>query len=199
MTMATTVLARQLAGENPASAPTALGAFKLARHKFKAGERIEMQALADELGTSRVTIHRWVGNRDQLLAEVLWSLAEPTLSAARAATHQQGGARVARTLDRFLCGVLATSYMRAFLQREPEIALRILTTKRTTFQARVVEFVRDLIVEEVARGALTPPLPVDDLAYLVVRIAESFFYTDIIAHGEPDPSKATQAIAALLR
>jgi AcrR family transcriptional regulator len=199
MTIATTVLARQLAGEVPASPATALGAFKLARHKFKAGERIEMQALADELGTSRVTIHRWVGNRDQLLAEVLWSLAEPTLSAARAATREQGGARVARTLERFLTDVLATSYMRAFLEREPEIALRILTTKRTTFQARVVEFVRDLIVEEVAGGTLTSPLPVDDLAYLVVRIAESFFYTDIIAQGEPDPSKANQAIAALLR
>ena len=158
-----------------------------------------MHALAHELGTSRVTVHRWVGNRDQLLAEVLWSLAEPTLHAARDACRKHGGARVAGMLERFMKDVLATPYMRAFLEREPEIALRILTTKRTTFQARLVEVVRSLIVEEVAAETLTPPLPVDDLAYLVVRIAESFFYTDIIAKGQPDPSKASQAIAALLR
>lgn len=197
--MTTTVLARQLDGPLPPPRQTALDAFKLARHKFQAGERIEMQALAEQLGTSRVTIHRWVGNRDELLCEVLWSLAEPTLAAARASTRKRGGARVAGTLERFMNEVLAASYMRRFLEREPEIALRILTTKRTAFQSRLVEFVRDLIVEEVTAERLTPPLPAHDLAYLVVRIAESFFYTDIIAQGQPNPTKAGQAITALLR
>jgi AcrR family transcriptional regulator len=164
-----------------------------------AGERIEMQAIAEALAINRVTLHRWVGSRDELLCEVLWSLAEPTLQAARGATRRRGGARAASTLERFMTDVLATAYMRRFLEREPEIALRILTTKRTAFQARLVEFMRELIAAEAAAGRLTPPLPIDDLAYLVVRIAESFFYTDIIARGQPDPAKAGQAIAALLR
>ena len=193
-----TVLARQLGGIDEPARPTALDAFKLARRKFKDGERIEMQALADELAINRVTIHRWVGSRDELLCEVLWSLAEPTLEAARAATRKRGGGRVADTLERFMTDVLSTDYMRRFLEREPEIALRILTTKRTSFQARLVEFTRELIAQAAA-DKLNPSLPIDDLAYLVVRIAESFFYTDIIARGQPDPAKAGQAIAALLR
>ena len=194
-----TVLARQLAGSESPRRATALDAFKLARHKFVAGERVEMQAIAEELSTNRVTIHRWVGSRDELLCEVLWSLGEPTLASARARTRARGGARVAATLERFMTDVLAAPYMRRFLEREPEIALRILTSKRTEFQARMVAFIRGLIDEEIAAGKLTPPLPVDDLAYLVIRIAESFFYTDIIARGQPDPAKARQAIAALLR
>jgi AcrR family transcriptional regulator len=194
-----TVLARQLARTETLARPTALDAFKLARRRFKAGERIEMQLLAERLGINRVTLHRWVGSRDELLCEVLWSLAEPTLANARAAARTRGGARVADTLERFMKDVLATDYMRQFLEREPEIALRILTTKRTAFQARLVAFMHDVIAEETDAGALDPPLPIDDLAYLVVRIAESFFYTDIIARGQPHPTKARQAIAALLR
>ena len=158
-----------------------------------------MQALAEALGVNRVTLHRWVGSRDELLCEILWSLAEPTLRSARKAARRPGGARIAATLERFMDDVLATAYMRRFLEREPEIALRILTTKRTAFQARLVAFIRELISEEADAGTLLPPLPIDDLAYLVVRIAESFFYTDIIARGRPDPTKARQAIAALLR
>ena len=34
-----------------------------------------MSALADELGVNRVTLYRWIGSRDRLLVEVIWSLA----------------------------------------------------------------------------------------------------------------------------
>src|SRR5258708_18716393 len=96
----TTVLARQLAG-GPPSRPTALEAFKLARRQFIRGDRIEMRALATELGVSRVTLHRWVGTRDDLLGEVIWSLAEPTIRDARTATRARGGEGIAETLWRF--------------------------------------------------------------------------------------------------
>ncbi|MEV0672755.1 QsdR family transcriptional regulator [Mycobacterium sp. NPDC050441] len=45
---------------------------------------------------------------------------------------------------------------------------------------------------------MDPPLPPNDLAYLIVRIVESFLYADIIT-GEPlEIAKAEQAISALL-
>jgi AcrR family transcriptional regulator len=176
-----------------------LDAFKLARRKFMAGERIEMNALAAELGTSRVTLHRWVGSRDELLGEILWSLAEPTLRQARAATRRSGGAGIAETVGRFLGATHRAPFMRRFLEREPEIALRVLTTKRSAVQARSVNAMAALLAEEAQAGRLDPPLDLDDLAYLIVRIGESFVYNDVITGQDPDPDKARQAIGALLR
>ena len=39
-----------------------------------------MSALADELGVNRVTLYRWVGSREQLLVEIVWSLGSRTLA-----------------------------------------------------------------------------------------------------------------------
>lgn len=199
MTVASnTPLTRELHGAM-ARRPTPLDAFRLARRRFVAGGRIEMQALSDEIGTSRVTVHRWVGSRDQLLAEILWSLAEPTLRDARAATRRRGGAGIAEAFGRFLQAVHDAPFMQRFLEREPEIALRVLTTKSSPVQARLVAVLRSWLADEVAAGRIDPPLELEDLAYIMVRLGESFVYTDTITGGQPDPGKARQAIAALLR
>jgi len=72
----------------PAVAPTrlllALSAARAApmwcrrsrRHArlFVAGQRIEHGDLATPSGVGRSTLHRWVGSRDDLLAEIVWSL-----------------------------------------------------------------------------------------------------------------------------
>lgn len=196
--MPTTQLARQLSHGPPPARPTALDAFKAARHAFIAGERMEMQALAGQLGVSRVTLHRWVGSRDQLLGEILWSLAEPTLRDARAATRARGAAGIAQTVTRYIEAIRAAPFMQKFLKREPEIALRVLTTKRTTLQRRVTDMLRDMLADEVEAGRLDPPMELDDLAYAITRIGESFCYTDVITGEQPDPAKARNAIAALL-
>jgi hypothetical protein len=56
-------------------------ALRLARRKFLAAHRIDMTRLAAELGVNRVTLYRWVGSRDALMVEVLWSLAAPAPAA----------------------------------------------------------------------------------------------------------------------
>ena len=38
-----------------------------------------MSGLAEDLGVSRVTLYRWVGSREHLLVEVIWSLGRRTL------------------------------------------------------------------------------------------------------------------------
>lgn len=190
-----TVLSQQLSGDT-APRPTALDAFRLARRAFLSGSRVEMGPLAAQLGVSRVTLNRWVGSRDLLLAEVLWSLAEPELQRARSVTTSRGGKRIADTVHRFLTEVLAAPSMRALLNREPEIALRILTTARTPFQRRVCGYIRDMIINELTPEQIA--MDPDDLAYVIVRIGESFSYTDLITGGEPSPDRARQAISALL-
>lgn len=173
-------------------------AFALARDKYLAGERIEMQALADELGVSRMTLHRWVGSRDVLIGDILWSLAEQTLAAARRRARSTGPQRVADVVGRYLQTAHESPAFRTFVAREGEIALRILTTERSSLQANTVSAARALLEDEVAAGNMGLPLDIDDLAYIVVRIGESFLYTDIITGGAPDPGKARDAILALL-
>jgi AcrR family transcriptional regulator len=173
-------------------------ALSTARRTFLRGERVEMQALAEELGVSRVTLHRWVGNRDRLLGDVLWSLAAPALGQAAATTRATGAERIAEIAGRYLQGAHEAPWLRAFLEREGEIALRILTTDRSAMQRNTVEATRTLLEAEVEAGRIEAPMALDDLAYTIVRIGESFLYMDVIAGGTPAPDKARQAIAALL-
>ncbi|MEB4211072.1 QsdR family transcriptional regulator [Mycobacterium sp. 94-17] len=191
-----TQLARMLAEAD--RRPDALTAFRIARRWFIASRRIEMQELAAELGVNRATLFRWVGGRDELLAEIIWSLAEPTLALAAEGAPGRGGQRIVAIMDRFATILDEADYFREFLRREPERALRILTTRASAVQKRLVAAVETLLREEITNSELHPPLPPNDLAYLIVRIVESFLYADIITGDQPDITKAQQAIAVLL-
>jgi AcrR family transcriptional regulator len=194
-----TPLERELHGKTSSPRAAPIDAFRLARRRFLAGERIDMQQLAAELGLHRTTLYRWVGTRDRLLGEILWSIAEPALREAHAATRAAGGERIARAVERYTRAALEAPFMRRFLTEEPETALRVITTKDSVLQARSVAYTRKMIEEEAERGTLDPPMDPEDLAYLITRIAESFLYTDLITGEQPAPEKAAQAIRALLR
>jgi AcrR family transcriptional regulator len=75
---------------------TAQDAVLLARRRFQAAERIDMGAIAQELGVNRVTLYRWVGSRDRLLVEVLWSLADATLAREDARVAPSASCRSSR-------------------------------------------------------------------------------------------------------
>ncbi len=157
-----------------------------------------MQKLAAELGVDRSTLFRWVGNQDQLLATVLWSLAEPTYRSAVAATKRRGAARIADATGGFAQALVDAPYFRAFLRREPQRALRVLTTKASPVQHETIAATERLVQQELDRGNLVHPMSAHDLAYLIARIAESFVYADIITGERPDAAKAAIAVAALL-
>lgn len=195
--MSQTPLSRML---NQETRPDALTAFKAARSAFVAGRRIEMQELASELGVSRATLFRWVGGKDQLLAEIVWSVAEPTLARAdEAATGLTGGQRITAITTNYAAAVIESPFFFSFVQREPERAMRLLTTRATSFQGRAMDWFEALISDEVDAGHLIPPLPVRDLAYVLVRLAETFIYADAIAGETPDPEKVRLTVGALLR
>ena len=156
-----------------------------------------MQDLATEIGVSRATLFRWVGGRDQLLTEVLWSLAEPTLRDAVAEAPGEGAAKLAGAFESFTATLLDTDYFAAFLRREPERALRVLTTRAGSLQGRMTTAMQELLKEHMNPANLPMALP--DLAYLLTRVVETFLYTDIITGEQADPAKVGQAVAALLR
>ena len=95
--------------------------------------------------------------------------------------------------------MLAAPFTCSFLEREQEIAPRILTTKRAPVRSRVVAATREMLAAEADAGRLELPLAVDDVADLILRLAESLTDTDISPTASPDLDKARQAIAALLR
>lgn len=173
-------------------------AFRAARHRFIGGERIDMSALAAELGVDRTSLFRWVGNRDALLGEILWSLAAPTFDAADAATHAHGADRIEGALTRFVQDLIAADYFRAWITREPSKALRILLGGATPVHRRFVAIVERLLEEEIAAGRMSTPLPPHDLATVLVRVAESYAYADLIAGEQPDADRAAAAFALVL-
>jgi AcrR family transcriptional regulator len=174
-------------------------AFVRARQLFIAGERIDMGELADELGVDRTSLFRWVGNRDALLSEVLWSLAVPTLNHLDEAVADQGAARITRILTGFVDALITAEYFRTFLRREPARALRLLTTGESEMQRRFVAVVEHLVSEETGSGSLDLPLPGRDVALLLARIVESFSYADIITGEEPSAERARAAFEFVLR
>lgn len=178
--------------------PDATRAFREARHRFIAGERIDMGALAAAFGVDRTSLFRWVGNRDQLLAEVLWSLAVPTFDAADAAVSAHGPDRVAEVLTRFVADLIGASYFRDWITREPSRALRILTTAASPVHRRFVAVTETLLTEELSAGRMATPLPVHDLATVLVRVAESFTYSDVVAGETPSAERASAALALVL-
>src|SRR5262245_25604345 len=102
-------------------------AFRLARRAFLAGERIDMQRIAGELGVNRVTLYRWVGNRACLLGDVAWSLAERTSDLELERSPNRGGGRVADVVTGFIDTVRTNEGMRKTVAQEGPVAVRLLT------------------------------------------------------------------------
>ena len=178
----------------------AVRAFVAARATFIEGARIDMGRLATKLGVDRTSLFRWVGNRDALLSEVLWSLAVPTLEQAEAATRDtEGAARVAGVLTHFAGDLITADYFRGFLQREPARALRLLTTKESEIQRRYVAVVEALVRQELGEQPFGRAVSAQDLAYLLVRISESFTYADLLNGDRPSADRARAAFELVLR
>jgi AcrR family transcriptional regulator len=195
----TTRLQRQLASPGEFSRSTPLDAFRLARRKFLASERIDMGALAEELGVNRVTLYRWVGSREQLLVEVVWSLGSRTLEKIDRGVRTKGAERVVRVVTRFLDAVIKNDGFRRWLAEEGESAMRLLTLHDHDFQPRLIEAMHELLNEEADAGRLDLPADLREVAYVIVRLIESYTYLDIITGEQPDARRAEPILRLLLR
>lgn len=187
-----TALDRLLRGEGRA-AVTALDALHLAKRKFLAGQRLDMGEIADELGVNRVTLYRWVGNREALIVEVLWWLTRRTFESADRQVRAKGGERVARIVARYTLAVMSNAGMQAFLEREGESAMRLLTSRQGDMQPRLVGLIQQLLEQEIAAGRLALPTPTQEFAFLLTRLMESYVYRRFIT-GDPADGKSIEAV-----
>lgn len=182
----------------PATIPPPI--FQAALATFLDGRRLDMGALTSELSMGRATLYRRVGSRERLLGEVIWYLTRRAMvPALEETTRLHGAARVLTVADRFMRFVHAQPALRRLLEQEPEAALRILTSKHGPVQAGLVGLTERALAEETNRGRLALTMDPHTLAYLIVRIGESFLYADVIADNEPDLDLAVEIIGLLLR
>jgi AcrR family transcriptional regulator len=189
-----------IAGGRPGrpAAATREAALALARKRFLACERVDVQAIARELGLARATMHRWFGTREVLLGEMLAELGEERLRDIRAGVEGAGAPALLECFDRYNRELASTRGLGALLAQEQERALRILTSSGGILQPRMVAAIQALIEAECSTGAFVSPVGPATLAYAIVRLAESFLYNDAIVGIRGDTERLREIEAALL-
>ena len=160
------------------------------------GERVDVRAIAGELGLGRTTIYRWFGSREGLIGDVVVRAAEPLFDEARAGARGRGGAALLDTFDRINRGLASAPALRSFLELERD-ALRILTSSGGSVQPRMVAKIQGYVEAEIERG-YRPPVDPATLAYAIVRLAEAFLFNDATTALRGDVDRLREIEAALL-
>lgn len=192
---AETPLTRALRGAGPAHRCTPVDAFQSALQWFLDGRRLDMRQLAAELGVGRATLYRWCGTRELLLGEIISSIQEQALGAAWARSRGTGAERLVATLARLMRQVRAYEPLQRFVAEDAEYALRVLTSKHSIVQRRLIDWIAQVLSDE---GDLEPSVDVADLAYAIVRICESFVWSDMITGAAPETDKGARMVGLLV-
>jgi hypothetical protein len=187
--------------------PTADEIIRTAAHWIDRGVRLDTRTLATELGISRSTLFRRAGNRDELLGDALWYLAERTMASAVRRWDRTEGAAVRSAAGELRCLAVMREYrsaiagnkgFRRFLDDEPTVAIRVLTDPRGRVQPRVMTAHVELLRRDVEDSGFVPVVSLDSLAYAIVRLGEAFLYSDVLASRAPDLDAAATLLAALV-
>jgi AcrR family transcriptional regulator len=172
--------------------------LEAATRRYRAGERIDVQAIAAELGVGRATVYRWFGSRIGLIGDVIVAEMETLVAGARAAADGSGAVALLDTFQRINRTLASAAPLRRFLEHEREAGLRVLTSSAGPIQPRAVEAIERLIEGEARAGTWVPPIDAGTLAYAVVRLYEAFVYNDAAAGIRGDVDRLGEVEAALL-
>ncbi|HEY9564609.1 MAG TPA: QsdR family transcriptional regulator [Nocardioides sp.] len=158
---------------------SANAALARARETFARGERVEMGPLADSLEVNRVTLYRWIGNREDLLAELLWERMKRGLDRLDARVRRAGSTgpdRLTQVILGFFAAAGHGSPERAFVDREPALAMRVMTAGPV--HDRLIAWFTAAIEQEANAGTVVPLHPPAQIADIVVRSGEAVFWFD---------------------
>jgi AcrR family transcriptional regulator len=187
--------------------PTADEIVRTAAHWIDRGRRLDTRTFAAELGISRSTLFRRVGNRDELLGDALYYLAERTMAAAVRHWDQTEGAALRSATGELRClavmrahrsAIAGNTGFRRFLADEPTVAIRVLTDPHGRVQPKVMAAHVELLRRDVEDGGFVPVVSLESLAYAIVRLGEAFLYSDVLASRAPDLEAAATLLAALV-
>lgn len=183
------------------STPLRTRAVAMAASWVEQARRLEMQALADELGVSRATLFRNAGTREDILGEALWRVTERTLVLAQRrweAERPQGALHTPGTGRHINALVSESTALHRLLDDEPGLTIRVLTDPRGRVQTGVVAFIEALLWRDMNELGFQPIIEPGALAYALVRLGESFLYADVLAARPPDVATANRLQQALV-
>ncbi|MFZ1983029.1 MAG: QsdR family transcriptional regulator [Desulfatitalea sp.] len=164
---------------------TPLGVFKVARKFWIEGRRIGICDLAKEVGVSRVTLYRWVGSKERLIEEILWSFAKPTFDNAIKETPGTGVKHIVEVHRRFMNDLAGFEPMRRFILQNPTTAIRIQTNRdRWSAHSRLIAATAAHLDEQVSHG-LQLHAPTQKLAEMIVHTNGALLYSAIIGDRAP--------------
>ncbi|MHA6761405.1 QsdR family transcriptional regulator [Streptacidiphilus sp. PAMC 29251] len=165
------------------------------------GRRLDMQALADDLGVNRTTLFRRVGGREELLGKALWLLTERTLAMAEQRWEAERPADALHCVGtgRYINELVSQSKgLRRLLDDEPVLTMRLLTDPRGQVQTGTVAFIERLLRRDMDEFGLVLTTEPDSVAYALVRLGESFLYADVLSARQPDVEVANRLQATLI-
>ncbi|MGW6422393.1 QsdR family transcriptional regulator [Nocardia sp. NPDC055053] len=172
--------------------------LKAAVAMFLAGKRLDVNAIATELGVARASIYRWFGSRDGLLGAAIAHQLERTVAYADRHARGVGGERLGEVLDRTIHLLVEDDSLRTYFDNESTAALRLVTRSDGLVHQAAVAIVEKLIEQAETHG-YRPPIDSATLAYALVRLWEAFLYNDAVAGFRGDVERLQTVQSALLR
>lgn len=175
--------------------PTPDDAVRLARERFDAGEQLDLQRLARQLGVSRATVHRWFGTRDHLVTLVFAAIARDIAAGAEEQASGRGDERVLDAVRRMSAAAADHPALRVAAEREPGLSLRLVLDAEGPVRPQIAAAVRRLV------AAAHPPgraRALDERLDLLVDAAIALQWATFAIGRQPDPERAVELARALL-
>ena len=169
--------------------PTREHALRFARLQFEQGDRVDMQTLAVALGVGRTTLYRWVGDREQLIAELFATVTDELFEAVSARRRVRSIDAAFDTIRRFMTVTAGFQPLREFAQREPTLALRILVSPTGLVQDRIRAGVTAALERHLPAHQL--PIP-PDVIDVLVQVGAGLQWIPIVVGDPPDIERALQ-------
>ena len=185
--------------ETAAPKPTPADVFALATERFMAGVKLDARALAVELGVPRATLYRWIGDRERLLADVMWAQLEAVIDASLHRSRTRGARHILAGISALLETIAAAEPLRAFLDHEGARGLALITSPDGGVHPRLVARLVAVIEQEAAAGHYAPPATPSELAEGILSVGEHFLYAGLINGFRPDAAAATRLARLMLR
>jgi AcrR family transcriptional regulator len=167
---------------------------------YLSGHPIDMSMLAGELGLSRATLYRRVGNHDNLLGLVLAGLAEYTFRRIEAQLTDNGAIGVAKVLagfDEYITTITKAPPLQQLIKRDALLFMRVVMSPGVV-EDRLTMLLTEMLDEEIAAGHMTSKVASEVLAKAMVRIGDSFMYTHLLAGGVPETGNAVTVVTLML-
>ncbi len=174
--------------------PTREDALELARTAFLGETRVEIGVLAAQLSISRVTLYRWF-TREKLLEQVLVQLAGDFVAGAKAEAQGEGDERILDFTRRIMDATVHSHPLRSFVEREPQLALRLLIGQRGAIHDRIVQALTEVIAETHS------PARAEALQHnvdVVVRVGTALQWGTLAIGEEPQTEDAVDILRVLL-